>query len=59
MDVEIRNKMDVEDDLKKDQSQKKRNSIDDTAKYRLDSGSMIEDEDMPMMISRVNFNVHT
>ena len=59
MDVEIRNKIDVEDDLKKDQSQKKRNSIDDTAKYRLDSGSMIEDEDMPMMISRVNFNVHT
>ena len=59
MDVEIRNKMDVEDDLKKDQSQKKRNSIDETGKYRLDSGSMIEDEDMPMMISRVNFNVHT
>ena len=51
--------MDVEDDLKKDQSQKKRNSIDETGKYRLDSGSMIEDEDMPMMISRVNFNVHT
>jgi len=59
VDVEIRNKMDVEDDLKKDQSQKKRNSIDETGKYRLDSGSMIEDEDMPMMISRVNFNVHT
>ena len=59
MDVEIRNKIDVEDDLKKDQSQKKRNSIDETGKYRLDSGSMIEDEDMPMMISRVNFNVHT
>jgi len=59
VDVEIRNKMDVEDDLKKDQPQKKRNSIDDTAKYRLDSGSMIEDEEMPMMISRVNFNVHT
>ena len=59
MDVEIRNKMDVEEDLQKDLTKKKRNSIDDTAKYRLDSGSMIEDEEMPMMISRVNFNVHT
>lgn len=59
MDVEIRNKMDVEEDLKKNLVKKKRNSIDDTAKYRLDSGSMIDDDDMPMMISRVNFNVHT
>ena len=59
MDVEIRNKMDVEEDLQKELTKKKRNSIDDTAKYRLDSGSMIEDEEMPMMISRVNFNVHT
>jgi hypothetical protein len=59
VDVEIRNKMDVEEDLQKDLTKKKRNSIDDTAKYRLDSGSMIEDEEMPMMISRVNFNVHT
>ena len=59
MDVEIRNKMDVEEDLKKNLTKKKRNSIDDTAKYRLDSGSMIDDDDMPMMISRVNFNVHT
>ena len=59
MDVEIRNKMDVEEDLKKNLAKKKRNSIDDTAKYRLDSGSMIDDDDMPMMISRVNFNVHT
>lgn len=59
MDVEIRNKMDVEEDLKKNLIKKKRNSIDDTAKYRLDSGSMIDDDDMPMMISRVNFNVHT
>ena len=59
MDVEIRNKMDVEEDLQKDLTKQKRNSIDDTAKYRLDSGSMIEDEEMPMMISRVNFNVHT
>lgn len=58
MDVEIRNKMDVEEDLKNSMIKKKRNSIDDTAKYRLDSGSMIDD-DMPMMISRVNFNVHT
>jgi hypothetical protein len=59
VDVEIRNKMDVEEDLKKNLVKKKRNSIDDTAKYRLDSGSMIDDDDMPMMISRVNFNVHT
>jgi len=59
VDVEIRNKMDVEEDLKKNLIKKKRNSIDDTAKYRLDSGSMIDDDDMPMMISRVNFNVHT
>jgi len=59
VDVEIRNKMDVEEDLQKDLTKQKRNSIDDTAKYRLDSGSMIEDEEMPMMISRVNFNVHT
>ena len=59
MDVEIRNKMDVEEDLKQNLIKKKRNSIDDTAKYRLDSGSMIDDDDMPMMISRVNFNVHT
>jgi hypothetical protein len=58
VDVEIRNKMDVEEDLKNSMIKKKRNSIDDTAKYRLDSGSMIDD-DMPMMISRVNFNVHT
>jgi|TARA_B110000285_G_scaffold18411_2_gene17934 hypothetical protein len=59
VDVEIRNKMDVEEDLKQNLIKKKRNSIDDTAKYRLDSGSMIDDDDMPMMISRVNFNVHT
>ena len=59
MDVEIRNKMDVEEDLKQNLIKKKRTSIDDTAKYRLDSGSMIDDDDMPMMISRVNFNVHT
>jgi hypothetical protein len=59
VDVEIRNKMDIEEDLKKNLVKKKRNSIDDTAKYRLDSGSMIDDDDMPMMISRVNFNVHT